>query len=223
MRRPGPSGGSQQAGQSNNHSISIKPAQALTPATAPPAAVAAAAGRMHAGLAGKGKRCLLLVWSVVLARSFRSSFFLSLHSTPTPTPPVHAGEGSQTRGGGKKGNRSSSSSSSQKGPLPTAHRFRSSPPSRSARVKASRAAGQGHSVGTLWRRHRVLGEGVRPGQGPRKKVLGANVGQSTYLHIRPAQPNPIQAVPRSFLSTSTFPVELELVLELAPHLTESEE
>lgn len=59
--------------------------------------------------------------------------------------------------------------------------------------------------------------------GPQKKVLGANVGQSTYIHIRPAQPNPIQAVPRSFLSTSTFPVELELVLELAPHLTESEE
>lgn len=65
--------------------------------------------------------------------------------------------------------------------------------------------------------------GVRPWAGPQKKVLGANVGQSTYLHIRPAQPNPIQAVPRSFLSTSTFPVELELVLELAPHLTESEE
>lgn len=66
------------------------------------------------------------------------------------------------------------------------------------------------------------GGGPAWARAPEKRYL-ANVGQSTYLHIRPAQPNPIQAVPRSFLSTSTFPVELELVLELAPHLTESEE
>lgn len=60
--------------------------------------------------------------------------------------------------------------------------------------------------------------------GPQKKgTWRKRRSESTYLHIRPAQPNPIQAVPRSFLSTSTFPVELELVLELAPHLTESEE
>lgn len=145
---------------------------------------------------------------------FVASFFLSLHSTPTPTPRLVQGRGRSLEDGREKGK-----PQQQKGPLPTPTDPRS-PPSRSARVKANRAAG---TAGTLWRRHRGRPEGVRPGQGPQKKVLGANVGQSTYLHIRPAQPNPIQAVPRSFLSTSTFPVELELVLELAPHLTESEE
>lgn len=177
------------------------------------------ARRMHAGMAGKGKRCLLPVWSVVLARSFRSFvFFLSLpplHSHHPP-PPGRAGEGSQFRGRERKGNYLQQ----QKGPLslPT------DPDHHPVGAPESKRTGQGQQ-GQLGQCGGGT-QGDRRGSGlagPQKKILGANVGQSTYIHIRPAQPNPIQAVPRSFLSTSTFPVELELVLELAPHLTESEE
>lgn len=175
---------------------------------------------MHAGMAWKGKRCLLPVWSVVLARSFRSFVFflsLSLHSTPTTPTPRNV----QGRGRGPEGGRKGNYLQQQKGSplsLPT------DPDHHPVGAPESKRTGQGQQG--------LLGqcgggtEGDRRGSGlagPQKKILGANVGQSTYIHIRPAQPNPIQAVPRSFLSTSTFPVELELVLELAPHLTESEE
>lgn len=151
----------------------------------------------------------LSVWSVVLARSFRSSFFLSLHSTPTPPPGTCRG-GVAAQRERKKGTHSSRKSHCHCPPIPittqSERQSQSGQGSRDIVEEAQRATGGGPA----W-------------AGPQKKVLGANVGQSTYLHIRPAQPNPIQAVPRSFLSTSTFPVELELVLELAPHLTESEE
>lgn len=160
----------------------------------------------------------LSVWPVVLARSFRSSFFLPA-STPLPPPPPPG----TCRGGGRgpEGVEKGRHRSKQKGPLPLPtdpdHHPVGAPESKRPGHQGTMAPGT--FVEEAWRASR----GVRPGQGPRKKVLGANVGQSTYIHIRPAQPNPIQAVPRSFLSTSTFPVELELVLELAPHLTESEE
>lgn len=176
---------------------------------------------MHAGMAGKGKRCLLPVWSVVLARSFRSFvFFLSLSpSTPLPPPPTPRnvqGRGRRPEGGRER----ETTYSSRKGPLslPT------DPDHHPVGAPESKRTGQGQQ-GQLGQCGGGT-QGDRRGSGlagPQKKILGANVGQSTYIHIRPAQPNPIQAVPRSFLSTSTFPVELELVLELAPHLTESEE
>lgn len=150
-----------------------------------------------------------------VARSFSPS-------TPLPPqPPLYMqGRGRRPEGEGK---RETAVAAARKGrcPLPTDsdHHHPVGAP------ESKRAGQQGRDIvyvlcggGTECERR---GSGL--GRGPRKKVLGANVGQSTYLHIRPAQPNPIQAVPRSFLSTSTFPVELELVLELAPHLTESEE
>lgn len=76
---------------------------------------------MHAGLAGKGKRCLLLVWSVVLARSFRSSFFLSLHSTPTQPPLYMQGRGRRPEGEGKRETAAAVAAAARKGrcPLPT--------------------------------------------------------------------------------------------------------
>lgn len=144
----------EEVGQSNNHGASnqIKPAQAGNGNGSSTRPAAAAAGRMHAGMAGKGKRCLLLVLCLPV-RFVASFFFLSLHSTPTPTP-RHMQGGSQARGrdgGGEKRNYvhySSRKARCHRPPIPpittqSEHQSQSGQGSRDIVEEAQRATGGG--------------------------------------------------------------------------------
>lgn len=161
--------------------------------------------------------------------------FVARPFSASPHPPGHAGEGvaEQREEGDEKGKGSSQGhgNSTKKRASHCEYACPPIPDHHPVGAPESKRTGQGQhwagnigtlGLGTLWRRH--TGQGDRRGSGldraPEKDTWRKRRSESTYLHIRPAQPNPIQAVPRSFLSTSTFPVELELVLELAPHLTE---
>lgn len=196
--------------------------------------------RMHArhGREGEAMSLACLVCCALPVRFVARPFsppYSTLHPTrTTPHPPGDAGEGVA---GQKEGKREKSfprqgsiAVAPRKGPLFTSFITAHSPPipitttpSRSARVKADRARasrGGGNIMGSwdLGTLGLCGGGGTHDdGGGPEKDTWRKRRSESTYIHIRPAQPNPIQAVPRSFLSTSTFPVELELVLELAPH------
>lgn len=136
---------------------------------------------------GRGSDVSCLSGLLCLPVRFVASFFLSLHSTPTPTPRHMQGRGRRPEGR-EKGNYTTAA----EWPAATAHRSPRSPPSRSARVKANRAAG------TLWRRHRGRPEGVRPGQGPQKKGTWRK-RRPEYVHTHPSSPTQSNPGRASFL------------------------
>lgn len=145
---------------------------------------------------GRGSDVSCLSGLLCFARSFRSSFFLSLppphpHHPPPPPPGNMRGRGSQNRAEGReRGQRPQL----RKGPLSLPTDPDHHPPSRGARVKADRArAGRGHwDLGTLG--HWDIVQPGSPGRAPEKGTWRKRRPEYVLTHpSSPTQSNPGRA------------------------------
>lgn len=175
----------EEVSQSDNRSISISTRPARAPGTGNGTASSSKLDECMQAWPGRGSDVSCLSgWSVVLARSFRSSFFLSLRSTPTPTPRHMQGRG-RVLEVARKGNHSSRKGHCHCPPIPittqSERQSQSGQGSRDIVEEAQRATGGGPA----W-------------AGPQKKGTWRK-RRSEYVHTHPSSPTQSNPGRASFL------------------------